>query len=79
MSGLTTRLSTTLEETVTEEHDRLLRRANELSEATQALSRSAIRFDQAEHEALAAELRQRNEDLRAHRERQERAHHIRRL
>jgi hypothetical protein len=79
MSGATTRLFRNPKETVTEEHDRLLRRTHELCKATEALYRSPIRFDRAEHEALAAELREHHSHLRAHRERQERVHHIRRL
>jgi hypothetical protein len=77
--GLTTRMAMYPEDTVTEEHDRLRRRTNELSKAIQALSGSARRFDRAEHEALAADLRQHNEDLRAHRARRTQAHPIRRL
>jgi Spy/CpxP family protein refolding chaperone len=52
------------EETVTEELHRLLRRTDELSNATDALSRK--RFDKAENEALAAQMREHRADLRAH-------------
>jgi hypothetical protein len=66
------------DETVIEEHDRLLRRTKELGKATEALSRSQP-FDQAANEALAAELREHQSHLRAHTERQEREYHLRLL
>jgi uncharacterized protein (DUF2461 family) len=66
------------EETGTE-YDRLLGRTNELCKATNALCRSPTRFNRAEHETLAAELREHHFHVRAHKEKQERAHHLRRL
>jgi hypothetical protein len=68
------------DETLTEEHARLLRRTKELSRATDKLSLPLMApFDRGTHEALAAELREHQSDLRAHTERQKRAHHLRQL
>jgi hypothetical protein len=67
------------EETLSEEHDRLQQRTNELRSATEELSLSVKPFDKAVHEILAAELREHHSHLRAHTERQKRENHIRRL
>jgi hypothetical protein len=67
------------DETVTEEHERLLRRTKELGRATERLSLPLTPYDRGAHEALAAELREHQSHLRAHTERQKRAHYLRQL
>jgi hypothetical protein len=63
------------DETLTEEHDRLQRRTNELCEATDSLSLSRKQFDEVDHQALALELREHHAALRAHIDRQKREYH----
>jgi hypothetical protein len=50
-----------------DEHDRLLKRTEELREDTAALSVDVTPFDQSEHDALHAKLTRHGADLAAHR------------
>jgi hypothetical protein len=63
------------DETISEEHDRLQRRTNELCKATDSLSLSLKQFDKVEHGALTLELREHHAALRAHIDRQKREYH----
>jgi hypothetical protein len=56
-----------MSESRADEHERLLRRTNELREQTANLDRAVTPFDQAAHERLNAALEQHLADLAAHR------------
>jgi len=54
------------DETITQEHDRLRRRTEELLSETRGLDVSVKPFDKGEHAAHRAHLREHRSDLRAH-------------
>jgi len=56
-------------ESCVEEHERLLRRTEELKAQTEALDLSVREFSQTEHDALRESIRQHQSDLADHRRR----------